>query len=156
MKNIATEEDNDNAAQEMLKAAFDSLSEGENLTKDMDMLVVAKRIVKAISAAGEAKKAAERALKIINKGDYASIDAECCHVVASAFCLVVNEIEYSRNMSPFSVGSVPFLAFAKGMLAAKYAEDATNVLFDSDSSFEYVSDGARLLVKNEKIYTYTT
>ena len=143
--NLITDKDQEIAAQKMLECSFKFLSSlGREEESDLVKLT-AKDIVFALSVAGKEKKQIElTALESASDSTnyYASVYAESCDVVASAFWLVSNKIEYEEDMAPISCIGQTYIRFAEAMHAAESISNALDVLGDNGFSFEYSVGGA--------------
>jgi len=132
------------AGRVMLAAALTALGD---YPEDSDVDVIAKKVVRALVAAGAAKHA-ECARLEKEKGEkaFVYVDTGPSYVVGSAFFLWSEGVDYDmEDVAPESAMGAKYVAFAQGMSAAHLMTEVMDLMEDG-SMFAFHPRGAEKLL----------
>ena len=149
-KELTTEEQ-DEAGRVMLRAALDALGDFPCNTDEEDQNETARRVVRALAAAGDAETAEIKRLSAI-KGERVWLHTEPSDAVATAFWMWSEQVDLDiSEVAPASVIGARYLGFAQGLAAARAMTEALDLMEDGDM-LAFSSRGAEnLLLKTPNV-----
>lgn len=139
-----TEAQQEEAGRAMLRAALDALGEFPGNVDQEDQDETARRVVRALVAAADAKEAeAKRFSELLGDDQY--LHTEPHEAVATAFWMWSEQVDLPvDDVFPSSVAGARYLGLAQGLAAARAMTEALDML-DDGSMHAFTSRGARHL-----------